>query len=351
MMEFSFDRNEYDDDQHKKRGWLVSISLHILLLLFFLIPYQKKVEPSEEFQGVLVVFGNPDEGGNDVAGLEEEESSAARSFDEVEEEEEEQVEEQEQIQEQEEIQEPVEEKEEVEETPEEEEAVFEKVVESAIVENETKVDDSELIAVEKKKQEEREKAEEAKKEAARKKSEAEANEKAAADAKAKEAAEAKAKADAAAKAKAEEAARKKAEADRKAKELADKKKQYGDLFGKGEGNDAGGGNTGDPLGDPDGEALEGISTGKGKIGGGLSDRGLAYEPEIADNSQKAGKVVIRICVDRDGNVIDAKFTQLGSTTTDRTLVEIAEAAAKKYKFSSSNSDKQCGTVTIDFKLV
>jgi len=42
---------------------------------------------------------------------------------------------------------------------------------------------------------------------------------------------------------------------------------------------------------------------------------------------------------------------MGSTTTDRTLVEIAEKAARDYKFTGSSSDKQCGTVTIDFKLV
>lgn len=135
-----------------------------------------------------------------------------------------------------------------------------------------------------------------------------------------------------------------------AKKYQESKKKFGDLFGKGKGSGANNGDQGDPNGKPNADALDGISKGSGKIGGGLSDRGVAYEPIISDNSQKIGKVVVKICVDADGNVISAKYTQKGSTTTDQTLINIAENGSKKYKFTGNGAERQCGTVTIDFKL-
>jgi outer membrane biosynthesis protein TonB len=107
--------------------------------------------------------------------------------------------------------------------------------------------------------------------------------------------------------------------------------------------------SGDPLGEPDAAILEGISRGKGKAGGGLDERGVLYEPEIIEHSQKSGKVVVKVCVDNTGKVISAKYTQKGSTTTDRDLVEIAEISAMKYRFTpSTNFEEQCGSITINF---
>jgi outer membrane biosynthesis protein TonB len=142
--------------------------------------------------------------------------------------------------------------------------------------------------------------------------------------------------------KAQEEARKKAEYD-KAKE------EFGDLFGEGNGKEPG--KQGDPSGDPNADALEGISTGSGRVGGGLSNRGLLFEPDFEDNSQKEGKVVIKICVDTQGQVVSAKFTQRGSTTTDAELVKIALDNSKKYVFSKSDIEEQCGTITVEFKLI
>ena len=338
MMDWSLDRNEYDDDRNRKKGLWISLFLHVLLFLLCLIPFAEEVPRPTEFQGVLVVFGNPDDGANDSAQLVEEDVEAETvEFEEVPEE----------VDEVEEVEELVE----AEPSPVEPEKPLEVKetevkVETPSIETETVQDNSDMIAAQKKAEEQKKKLAEAKV-----KKQKEAKEQAEAEAKKETQRAEEARVKAAAKAKADAEAAAKAAAAKKAKELEEKKKQFGDLFGKGGGNDNGGGNTGDPLGDPDGEALEGISTGKGKIGGGLSNRGLIYEPEIADNSQKAGKVVVRVCVNRDGEVIEAKFTQQGSTTTDRTLVEIAEKAARKYKFSANQSDKQCGTVTIDFRLV
>ena len=143
----------------------------------------------------------------------------------------------------------------------------------------------------------------------------------------------------------------KADEARKQAEYDKAKKQFGDAFGgSGKGSTDKAGNQGDPKGDPNAKNLEGISTGKGNIGGGLSGRGVVYQPTITDKSQKTGIVVVNICVNNKGEVTRATYTQKGSTTADNDLRRIAETSAKKFKFSASNVDEQCGTVTINFKV-
>lgn len=128
------------------------------------------------------------------------------------------------------------------------------------------------------------------------------------------------------------------------------KKKFSDLFGKGQGSNNTSGQQGESSGDPGKTALEGISKGTGKIGGGLSGRGIMYTPEFNDNSQKTGRVALQICVNSEGQVTQADFTQRGSTTSDAYLIQIARQTALKYKFSKGEVDQQCGTLTIDFKV-
>lgn len=152
-------------------------------------------------------------------------------------------------------------------------------------------------------------------------------------------------------------ANRKAEADKRAREQAEyeaSKGKYGGLFkgtGTGRGNTGKSGNQGDPNGDPNAKNLEGIHTGgKGRIGGGLGNRGVVSEPKIVDNSSKEGRVIIKVCVNSDGSVTSAEFTQKGSTTQDATLVNIARKNALKFKFTPSDVSQQCGTITYDFRL-
>jgi outer membrane biosynthesis protein TonB len=133
-------------------------------------------------------------------------------------------------------------------------------------------------------------------------------------------------------------------------ELDKKKQQYGSLFGKGQGTKDGSGNQGDPGGSPDSKILEGISKGRGTVGGGLNGRKVVQAPTIIENSQKYGKVSVKVCVDKNGKVVTANFTQKGSSTTDAQLVRIAERGAMKYVFAPGELDSQCGTITFDFKL-
>ena len=141
-----------------------------------------------------------------------------------------------------------------------------------------------------------------------------------------------------------------AEAKKKA-EYEQAKKQYGTLLsGNGKGETGTPGNQGNPDGDPNATNLKGVSTGSGMVGGGLGNRGVKYEPTISDNSQKVGKIVMNVCVDKSGKVISAEYTQRGSTTTDSDLRDLAERSARKFVFTESTIEKQCGTITVDFKV-
>ena len=152
-------------------------------------------------------------------------------------------------------------------------------------------------------------------------------------------------------------------------EERDKKKgQFGGTFGKpgstgsGQGNTGKPGNQGIPGGTGDnpfgksngdgGGTGGGSGTGTGvSVGGGLGGRKIAQRGPINDNSQKAGKVVIELCVDASGTVTQANYTQRGSTTTDTELRSKALASAKQYRFApSSGGGIECGSLTFTFRL-
>lgn len=292
--------------------------IFIILFFFNLLKYQ---DPPPGQSGILVSFGQPNIGQGDEVSAPpppaEEET--------VEEEAPEEVAEPEEVSEPE-VSEP-------EVTP--EPTKPEPAPQKEVIEDKR----SKELALQKKKEEDRKRAEDAQLRA-----EAEAKRKAEAEA------EIKRKADAEAKRKAE-AARKAAEAKKKAE--ADKLKgEIGGLFGQsgdGKGETGTAGNQGDPNGDPNSDILTGISTGGGKVGGGLGNRG-GRGPAITDKSQATGRVVVKVCVDSQGNVLSSKFTQSGSTTSNAQLRRLAEANAKKWKFRPGELDKQCGTITYEFKV-
>jgi TonB family protein len=153
-----------------------------------------------------------------------------------------------------------------------------------------------------------------------------------------------------------------AEADRKEKAAkaardaaaAATRGEIGGLFGDGAGNGNTGtpGNQGDPNGDPNADRLEGISTGDGRVSGGLGGRGVLASPPVRENSQMSGRVIIKVCVGPDGKISSASFKQGGSSTSDPGLVRAAIANAKKWKFKAEPAapQQQCGNITYDFKV-
>ncbi len=278
-----------NEEENKRRGLIFSILAHLLILLIVFIPLLNEFTPIES-EGILIAFGDPDVGSSSESELIEEfkESAVASNSS----------------------------------SPSKQ---------SNEVSSETKEEEAPIKAADKKKNTSETK----------KSSDSKVNN-AASEAKAK------AESDRLAKLAAE-----KAKADREAKEAEDranKKKQYSDLFGSGKGNTNTSGNSGSNSGDPDGKALDGISKGSGRVGGGLNGRGVEYEPSFTDTSQKTGKVSLSICVNSEGKVSKAEFTQKGSTTSDSYLIELARKTAMKYRFSKSEIDSQCGTVTVDFRV-
>lgn len=114
------------------------------------------------------------------------------------------------------------------------------------------------------------------------------------------------------------------------------------------------GDMGSNMGDVD------ISTNKGNESHGPGKDGVGYSLSgrkllginVNDNSQEVGTVVVRIKVNRQGQVIDAQYMSAGSTTTSTALRSKAIAAAKKAKFNAEPNAQQIqqGTITFRFKV-
>jgi outer membrane biosynthesis protein TonB len=281
----------HGDSKNRQRSLIASIIIHFILLLLLLIPVFRFPIPPPGQEGILISLGEPDEGQGDAVA----EASAApkerTSVDEPQSEEE------------------------AEPAPQTQQEVAKK---AAVQEKVTDVRTKDVVVSEEEKQRRREAELERQRQA-----------------------------------QLEEARRKAAEEEaRKQAEYEKQKNTYGDLLGSGEGKGQTGtqGNQGDPQGDPNAKALQGISSGSGMVGGGLGDRGVLSEPTISDRSQKTGRVVVRVCVDRTGKVISADYTQRGSTTTDAELRDLAERSSRLFRFTPFDIEKQCGTITIDFKV-
>lgn len=289
-------------EENKKKGIIVTFMVHALLLLIALVPYLASEEIPKEISGIVVAFGNPDGGSSNA-------NPIAKTD------------------------EPVSDKEPKEDTSKDDKKKSTST--SKLKETKDPTPSKKPISDLKPISEKSDVAvADAQKEKARKETEA-----AEAEIKRRQAEQL-----------AKIEAQKKAEAEAKKAAFSDSKSKFSDLFGEGKGNNNNDSNAGDPKGDPNSDALNQIATGSGRIGGGLTDRGVLFEPQIDDNSQYTGIVVVKVCVNSLGKVIEAKFTQLGSTTTNKVLVDLAVGAAKKYKFTPSDIETQCGNITIDFKV-
>jgi len=297
-----------DNRDNKRTAMWISFFFHMLLLFLFIIPCFSLLDkqPPEPRQGIMVAFGNPEsETKTNPRKSEVSESTKTTAKP---------------------VSKPVSKPTPKKSTPkkvEPQKSVAKKVV------SQTTSDEADVVASKKK---------------------AEAESKAKAEMKKREEAKLKAEQEEAERQRkmAEEKARQEAEARKKAEAKSKAKSKFSSLFGNGD-EDASD-SKGSENGKPNASALDGLSTGSGKVGDGLGDRGTVYIPTIKDDTQKKGRVVVKICVNKDGKVISAKYTQKGSTTTDAHLINVAEKNAKKYKFNKSNIQEQCGNIIIDFKL-
>lgn len=91
--------------------------------------------------------------------------------------------------------------------------------------------------------------------------------------------------------------------------------------------------------------------GSDQLDEGLQGRGLREGlPKPRTSFNMAGRVVVYVHVDKDGNVISAVVEQRGTTTSDGALHNLAIEAALKAKFKSSDKPMQSGRITYDFKV-
>jgi TonB family protein len=107
-------------------------------------------------------------------------------------------------------------------------------------------------------------------------------------------------------------------------------------------------------GDPSSTNYGDKSYGKGDSGIGydLGGRGKVALPLPEYNSQETGTVVVKIQVDRSGNVVGATVEPKGTTTTSNTLKSAALAAARKARFTpdANAPEVQFGFITYTFKV-
>lgn len=118
----------------------------------------------------------------------------------------------------------------------------------------------------------------------------------------------------------------------------------------GEGNDNVAGDKGSLNGNPYANSYYGSGSGNGS-GWGLNGRQISSRGKEVQKCNEFGTVVVQITVNRNGNVIAAKYTK-GTTNTNPCLVEPALATARKYKWQpdSKAPETQIGFITVNFKL-
>jgi len=169
-----------------------------------------------------------------------------------------------------------------------------------------------------------------------------------------------------AKAKAIADAKAKAEADRIAKEKREqeeKKKKLDALIGGvsksegsetgSEGNDNRAGDKGQLDGDPYAPSYFGSKgSGTDGVGYGLNGRGRASYKTLKQDCNESGMVIVRIVVNRNGNVVEATPGVKGTTNTAQCLLEPAKKIALSHKWPSDSKApaKQIGFVKVNFKL-
>ncbi len=91
-----------------------------------------------------------------------------------------------------------------------------------------------------------------------------------------------------------------------------------------------------------------VTTARASVSGDVLSRDIIVAPNVQTESDKKGTVAVKICVDMDGYVLSAKYTQRGSTTLDKELKKLAVDSASKYRFEKSDRREECGIIRFEF---
>lgn len=163
---------------------------------------------------------------------------------------------------------------------------------------------------------------------------------------------------------AEDIAREKEAAELKARQEQEAKKKELDALMGGlnnaageaegsEGDDSTPADKGNPEGNPYASTYYGSpGSGSGTDGYGLSGRSLMSKDAVRQECNEAGRVVVRIEVDRSGKVINANPGVRGTTNNHPCLLEPARKTAfmHRWNLDSNAPDRQVGFVVVNFKL-
>ena len=124
----------------------------------------------------------------------------------------------------------------------------------------------------------------------------------------------------------------------------------------GHGNDGLPGAKGNPNGSIYANSFYGSGSGSGNgsgngTGWGLAGRKLSGNTKKVQDCNESGTVVVKIWVNRNGNVIKAERTQ-GTTNTNPCLVNPALETARTFKWQADSNapETQIGFVVVNFKL-
>ena len=111
------------------------------------------------------------------------------------------------------------------------------------------------------------------------------------------------------------------------------------------------GDQGKPNGNPNSNNYTGNGGGNG-VDFSLERRSSITLPKPQYNSNKQGRVIVRIWVDQQGRVIRAEYEPKGSNTPDGDLIAKAIAAARKARFNADSSapEEQKGTISYNFTI-
>jgi tetratricopeptide (TPR) repeat protein len=86
-----------------------------------------------------------------------------------------------------------------------------------------------------------------------------------------------------------------------------------------------------------------------QINNGLGDRNLEHLPNIFILSTEDGVVVIDVCVDASGKVIESTFNREESTIFRSSLTSLALRKSREFEFSNANRAEQCGKIVYRIK--
>ncbi len=87
-------------------------------------------------------------------------------------------------------------------------------------------------------------------------------------------------------------------------------------------------------------------------GDGLFNRKVIYRADVKKVTSEEGKIVIDLCVNRDGRVVYSKFNKGASSIKTMSVIRKAMDIAQKYRFEKDYTapDKQCGKLTFIFEI-